>query len=120
GQLYQSEPAPLLPALYMEGGKNSIEEMIDETKNGIYLDFLHYAYITNGSTGDYTGVLRQGTFRIKNGEIIGPIQKCRLLDNIIEMAKKIEMIGPSRMAGHWDAWREVPPVKISKVNVTSY
>ncbi|MFX0211010.1 MAG: TldD/PmbA family protein, partial [Candidatus Hodarchaeota archaeon] len=25
GQLYQSEPAPLLPALYMEGGKNSIE-----------------------------------------------------------------------------------------------
>ncbi|MFX0185774.1 MAG: TldD/PmbA family protein [Candidatus Hodarchaeota archaeon] len=120
GQLYQSEPAPLLPALYIEGGKNSIDEMIEETKNGIYLDFLHYAYITNGSTGDYTGVLRQGTFLINKGEIIGPIQKCRLLDNIIEMAKNIEMIGPSRMVGHWDTFLEVPPVKISQVDIMPY
>ncbi|MFX1284450.1 MAG: TldD/PmbA family protein [Promethearchaeota archaeon] len=120
GQLYQSEPLPQLPAVYMEEGKNSIEEMIAETKHGIYLDFLHYAYVTNGGTGDYTGILRQGTFLVKNGEITEPIQKCRLLDNIIEMAKKIKMIGPSRMAGHWRDMLKVPPVKISEVNITPY
>ncbi len=120
GQLYQSEPIPDLPALYMEKGDSSVEEMISSIKKGIYLDFLHYAYVTNGGTGDYTGILRQGTFLINNGEIIHPIKKCRLSDNIIDMAKNIEMVGPSRMAGHWREMRHVPPVKISKVNITPY
>ncbi|MFX0122490.1 MAG: TldD/PmbA family protein [Candidatus Hodarchaeota archaeon] len=120
GQLYQSEPLPLLPSIYMMDGDSTIEEMIAETKKGIYLDFLHYAYVTNGGTGDYTGVLRQGTFSVENGEIKQPIQKCRLLDNILSMAKNIEMVGPSRMAGHWRDMAMVPPVKISKVNITPY
>ncbi len=120
GQLYQSEPTPYLSSLYMESGKSNVEEMITETKNGVYLDFLHYAYITNGGTGDYTGVLRQGTFLIKNGEIQGALQKCRLLDNIIEMAKGIEMVGTSRMAGHWSDIKYVPPMKIKQVNITPY
>jgi PmbA protein len=120
GQLYQSEPLPLLPSIYMTAGDSTIEEMIAETRKGIYLDFLHYAYIINGGTGDYTGILRQGTFLIENGEITQPIQKCRLLDNIINMAKKIEMVGPSRMAGHWRDMAMVPPVKISEVNITPY
>lgn len=120
GQLYQSEPSPLLPAIYMEDGDSTIEEMITETKKGIYLDFLHYAYVTNGGTGDYTGILRQGTFLVENGEITEPIQKCRLLDNIINMAQNIEMVGLSRMTGHWLDMLKVPPVKISKVNITPY
>ncbi|MFX1513425.1 MAG: TldD/PmbA family protein [Promethearchaeota archaeon] len=120
GQLYQSEPTPYLPSIYMESGNSNVEEMIAETKNGVYLDFLHYAYITNGGTGDYTGVLRQGTFLIKNGEIRGALQKCRLLDNIIEMAKGIEMVGVSQMAGHWSSIMHVPPIKITRVNITPY
>lgn len=120
GQLYQSEPLPLLPSLYMTAGDTTVEEMISETKKGIYLDFLHYAYVTNGGTGDYTGILRQGTFLVENGKIKHPIQKCRLLDNILDMAKNIEMVGPSRMAGHWRDMAMVPPVKISKVNITPY
>ncbi|MHA2225709.1 MAG: TldD/PmbA family protein [Candidatus Hodarchaeales archaeon] len=120
GQLYQNEPVPRLPSVYMEGGQSSIDEMISDTKKGIYLDYLHYAYVTNGGTGDYTGILRQGTFLINNGEINHAIQKCRLIDNIIEMAKNVEMIGPSRMAGHWGDMMEVPPAKISQVNLTPY
>lgn len=120
GQLYQSEPLPLLPAVYIEDGESTVDEMIATTKNGIFLDFLHYAYVTNGGTGDYTGILRQGSFLIKNGEIIQPIQKCRLMDNILNMAKNIEMVGPSRMAGHWRDMIKVPPVKISNVNIIPY
>ncbi|MFX0094710.1 MAG: TldD/PmbA family protein [Candidatus Hodarchaeota archaeon] len=120
GQLYQSEPVPLTPAPYMEGGDSNTDEMVAETKRGIYLDFLHYAYIINGSTGDYTGILRQGTFLIEKGEITHPIKKCRLMDNIISMAKGIELVGKSRMAGHWGTFMHVPPVKVTKVNVMSY
>lgn len=120
GQLYQSEPIPSLPSTYMEKGDSTVEEMITSTKKGVYLDFLHYAYVTNGGTGDYTGILRQGTFLIENGEITHPIKKCRLSDNILDMVKNIEMVGPSRMAGHWREMRHVPPVKISRVNITPY
>ncbi len=120
GQLYQSEPIPFLPSMYMEGGRSDINQMIESTRNGIYLDFLHYAYITNGGTGDYTGILRQGTFLIKNGEIIYPIQKCRLIDNILTMAKNVELVGESRMAGHWREMRLVPPVKIKSVEIIPY
>ena len=120
GQLYQSEPQPSLPSLYMEGGESSIEEMIADVKKGVYLDFLHYAYITNGSTGDYTGILRQGSFLIKNGKIVHPLKKCRLMDNIIEMAKRIEMVGESVMTGHWTTRLMTPPVKINKVSLEPY
>ncbi len=120
GQLYQSEPIPQLPALYMDEGDSTVEEMISTTKKGIYLHFLHYAYITNGGTGDYTGILRQGTFLIDNGEITQPIQKCRLIDNILRIIQNIKMVGPSRMAGTWREIREAPPVKISSVNITPY
>lgn len=120
GQLYQSEPVPQLPALYMNEGESTVEEMISTTKKGIYLDFLHYAYITNGGTGDYTGILRQGTFLVENGVITQPIQKCRLIDNILNMIQNVELVGPSRMAGHWGEMREVPPIKISSVNITPY
>ena len=57
---------------------------------------------------------------IENGKIKHPIQKCRLLDNIISMIQGIEMVGKSRMAGHWNAFMKVPPVKIAKVNVAPY
>ncbi len=120
GQLYQSEPVPKDPAVYMEGGQHTIEDMIAETKHGIFLDFLHYAYVTSGSTGDYTGILRQGTFLVENGEITDAIQKCRLLDNILLMAKNVEMVGVSRMTGNWGEMRHVPPMKISRVDVIPY
>lgn len=120
GQLYQSEPLPELPAIYMEGGDATTEEMIAETKKGIYLDFLHYGNITNGDTGDYAGILRQGTFWIENGEIQYPIQKCRLIDNIIEMTQNIDMISSSKMAGHWGTMMRVPSIKIAQVQITPY
>lgn len=120
GQLYQSEPIPMLPAMYMEGGNKSMEEMIASVHKGIFLDFLHYAYITNGGTGDYTGILRQGTFLIENGEITTPIKKCRLLDNMIKMMKNITQVGEARMAGHWMNIKETPPVTISRVNLIPY
>jgi PmbA protein len=120
GQLYQAEPAPDLPAVFMTSGDSSEEEMIAETRNGIYLDFLHYAYITNGSVGDYAGILRQGTFRIKNGEIVSPIKKCRLLDNILNIGKGIELVGKSRITGHWDNRMKTPPVKIKEVSLIPY
>ena len=120
GQLYQAEPAPSLPAVFMTSGDSSEEEMIAETKNGVYLDFLHYAYITNGSVGDYTGILRQGTFRIKNGEIVSPIKKCRLLDNILNIGKGIELVGKNRITGHWDNRMKTPPVKVKEVSLIPY
>jgi PmbA protein len=120
GQLYQSEPVPSLPSIYMKGGNSSVEEMIADVKKGVYLDYLHYAYITNGATGDYTGILRQGSFLIKNGEIKTPLKKCRLMDNIIEMAKGIQMVGESTMSGHWTSRLMAPPVKIDKVSLEPY
>lgn len=120
GQLYQSEPVPTLPSILMKGGNSTVEEMIADVKKGVYLDFLHYAYITNGSTGDYTGILRQGSFLIEDGEITTPLKKCRLMDNIVDMAKGIEMVGESRMAGHWRSRLVTPPVKIQKVSLEPY
>jgi PmbA protein len=120
GQLYQSEPIPYDPAVYMAGGPDTIDNMIADTKHGIYLDFLHYAYVTSGSTGDYTGILRQGTFLVENGEITEAIQKCRLMDNILAMCKNVEMVGVSRMTGNWGQMRLVPPVKISRVDIIPY
>ena len=42
------------------------------------------------------------------------------MDNIIEMAKGIQMVGESTMTGHWMSRLMAPPVKINKVSLEPY
>jgi predicted Zn-dependent protease len=58
----------------MDGGTQSLEELIKGTEKGILVTRLWYIRPVDPQTLLYTGLTRDGTFYIENGQIKFPIK----------------------------------------------
>lgn len=121
GKMYHSEPAPRAACLEMDGGTESVEEMISSTKNGIIVGVVWYSRIMLPTRGDYNAIMRMGTMQVENGEVTGAVQKFRLVDNILDLARNIEMVRTPEALSHWHMpYGRMAPIKISKARCMPY
>ncbi len=99
----------------MEGGDKSVEEMIKGTERGILVTRLWYIRSVDPQSLLYTGLTRDGTFYIENGEIKFPVKNFRFNESPIIMLNNLEELGkPVRVSGSL-----VPPMKIRDFTFTS-
>lgn len=99
----------------MEGGNESLEEMIKNTRRGILVTRLWYIRPLDPQTLLYTGLTRDGTFYIENGKIKYPIKNFRFNESPIVMLNNIEALGePQRINGCM-----VPTMKIRDFTFSS-
>ena len=99
----------------MEGGKRSLDEMIADTRRGVLVTRTWYIRSVDPQTLLYTGLTRDGTFYIEDGEIKYPIKNFRFNESPIVMLNNIEELGkPVRING-----RMVPPMKIRDFTFSS-
>ena len=99
----------------MEGGTQSVEDMIKSTEKGILVTRLWYIRPVDPQTLLYTGLTRDGTFYIENGKIKFPVKNFRFNESPVIMLNNLEAIGkPVRMGGNL-----VPPLKIRDFTFTS-
>lgn len=84
----------------MEGGSESLEDMIKNTRRGILVTRLWYIRQLDPQSLLYTGLTRDGTFYIENGKIKYPIKNFRFNESPIIMLNNIEAMGkPQRING---------------------
>ena len=88
---YSERPMPI--NLIMTPGDASLEEEIAETKRGIFVTTFHYVNPVESTKIVLTGLTRDGTFLIENGEISKPIVNMRFTDSMLSALKRITMIG---------------------------
>ena len=88
---YSERPMPF--NLIADPGDASLEEMIAETKRGIFVTTFHYVNPVEPTKVVLTGLTRDGTFLIENGEISKPIVNMRFTDTMLSALKNIPMIG---------------------------
>ena len=101
--------------LIMEGGDQSLEDMIKDTRRGVLVTRLWYIRQLDPQTLLYTGLTRDGTFYIENGEIKYPIKNFRFNDSPIVMLNNIEALGkPVRINGSM-----IPVMKIRDFTFSS-
>ena len=106
--------------LFMEGGNSNLEEMIRNSKDRtIYISRFHYNNTVNRKEAILTGMTRDGTFLIEDGEIKCPIVDLRYLQNLVEAFNHVTELSPVRLihdpAGYVPIMPEstvVPSVKI--------
>ncbi len=99
----------------MEGGNESLEDMIKNTRRGILVTRLWYIRQLDPQTLLYTGLTRDGTFYIENGKIKYPVKNFRFNESPIVMLNNIEALGkPERINGNM-----VPPMKIRDFTFSS-
>lgn len=74
-------------------GGSTIDEMTEETKHGIFITRFHYTNPVEPTKAILTGLTRDGTFLIEDGEITTPIMNLRYTDSMLSALKTIPMIG---------------------------
>jgi PmbA protein len=81
---------PLPNALSVEGGAaESVEELAELVRDGIYVTRLHYLSVVQPREGVITGMTRDGTFRIRNGAIAEPLVNLRFTVSVPEMLEEV-------------------------------
>ena len=112
-------PFPL--HLYMGTGDASVEDMVAATDRGLLVTRFHYANVVNPMESSITGMTRDGTFLIENGEIAGPVRNFRFTQSILGALSAVSMIGrdPELASEFFFSASRVPALKIESFNFSS-
>jgi len=113
--------SPLAMNLLMDTGDYAQEEMIEETDKGILVTRFNYCRPVHPVKGILTGLTRDGTWLIEDGEIKHPLKNLRFTQNLIEAFNNIEGIGKERTLfamGYYPAYFAAPALKIKDFNFT--
>src|SRR5262245_50402618 len=111
-------------SLVMEGGDQTIEQMIKSTRRGLLVSFFWYIRVVDAMTLLNTGMTRDGLFLIENGEIAGPVQNFRWNDSPARGFNNITALGkpvPMHVGEAYDnpGTALVPAMKIEDFRMTS-
>lgn len=101
----------------MEGGTKSTAQLIAETDRGILVTRTWYIRMVDPQTVLLTGLTRDGTFYIENGQLKYPIKNFRFNESPVIMLNNIEEMGRSVRVENGSMM--VPPLKVRDFTFTS-
>jgi len=107
--------------LLMSGGTKSIAELVRGTEKGILVTRTWYIRMVDPQTVLLTGLTRDGTFYIENGQIKHPVKNFRFNESPVIMLNNIDELGkPVRVAGDESSFvMMIPPMKLRDFTFTS-
>jgi len=108
-------------AIIMAGTDTSLEDLIKGTEKGILITRLWYIRPVDPQTLLYTGLTRDGTFYIENGQIKFPIKNMRFNESPVIMLNNLDALGkPERIvSGETGQNALIPPIRIREFTFTS-
>ena len=107
--------------LIMSGGTKSTAELVRSTQRGILVTRTWYIRMVDPQTVLLTGLTRDGTFYIENGQIKHPVKNFRFNESPVIMLNNIDELGkPVRVAGDESRYvMVIPPMKLRDFTFTS-
>jgi predicted Zn-dependent protease len=114
-------PVPLGSNFIMEGGDQSLEDMIKSTERGVLVSRLWYIRSLDPQTLLLTGLTRDGTFYIENGQIKYPVKNFRFNESPVIALNNVEALGKPERSISVESFRSylVPPMKIRDFTFSS-
>jgi len=109
------EPLPFGRGMVIEGGTQSLQDLIKSTEKGILVTRFWYIRSVDPQTLLLTGLTRDGTFYIENGEIKFPIKNFRFNESPVIMLNNVEALGKPVRTGSG----MIPPMKIKDFTFSS-
>lgn len=117
GRTANARPGNLL----MSGGDTSTAELVRGTQKGILVTRTWYIRLVDPQTVLLTGLTRDGTFYIENGQIRHPVKNFRFNESPVIMLNNIDELGrPVRVASdESDLVMMIPPMRLRDFTFTS-
>ncbi|WP_250460444.1 TldD/PmbA family protein [Microbulbifer litoralis] len=105
--------------LIMVGGDKSTEELIKKTRRGVLVTRTWYIRMVDPQSLLLTGLTRDGTFYIENGEIKYPIKNFRFNESPVIMLNNIEDMGRAERVGMYGFSAMIPALKVRDFTFSS-
>jgi PmbA protein len=105
GWLISSQPVAFHPVL--TPGDWDVDELIADTKRGLYINNTWYTRFQNYATGEFSTIPRDAILKVENGEIVGAVKNIRISDNLMGFWKGVDGISKDTSEIYW--WDEAAP-----------
>jgi len=96
GLIAPNTEGPVPINLFMKGGESSLEEMVRSVRKGIYVTRFHYTNVVEPMKVVLTGMTRDGTFLIEEGEIKMPIKNLRFTESVLRALSRVSAVSRDR------------------------
>lgn len=90
GSIFKS-PIPM--NMILEPGDVSDESLIKDVKEGLLVTRMHYVTVIDEKKAILSGMTRDGTWLIENGEIKYPVKDLRFMDSMLKVLSSVDAIG---------------------------
>ena len=112
-------PHPL--NVVIEPGSYTLEDMISQVDNGIFVTNNWYTRFQNYREGIFSTICRDAVFKIRNGELAEPLKGLRISGRMLDLLQNISALSKERVQIQW--WEaEIPAfapyMLIKNVNFT--
>lgn len=111
---------PIASNLFMQEGDLTLQELIGSTERGVYITRFFYTRLAHSKGCVMTGMTRDGTFMIENGQITHPVKDLRFTQSYVEALTGVEHVGnESKLVLNEVGFAtRVPALKLSSFNFT--
>jgi PmbA protein len=110
---------PQATHLVISPGSKPLTELIAETQRGLLISRFWYIRTVDQKKAIVTGMTRDGTFLIENGEIAGGVRNMRFNQSIIEALRNCEFGNALHRTGGYSYSVVVPAAKINGFTFSS-
>jgi len=85
------------PSMRMDGTDKNLDELISKVENGLYINSFFYIRSVDVMDGVFTGMTRDGVYRIKDGRLMNAVNNFRWNQNVFELMENTVDIGRAEM-----------------------
>jgi predicted Zn-dependent protease len=92
---------PSADHVIMPTSEASVEEMVSHVKRGVWVTRFHYTHCPDGKRVIATGTTRDGTFLIRDGEVVGALKNLRLEMGVLDLLSSLQEVGVGKLCQDW-------------------
>lgn len=113
-------PSPPADNLVLDGGNESLDDLIRATERGLLITHFWYIRFVNPKTLQLTGLTRDGLFLIENGKVTDPVMNLRFNESPVRLLQNAKRIGrPVRIGEDETNAMLAPPVQAAEFTFSS-
>jgi PmbA protein len=105
--------------IYMDPGETPKTDLIKGIEKGIWITRFHYLSVVHPLLTILTGMTRDGTFLIENGELTKPVKNLRFNQNILEAWKAATLSNTLKLQRTGFVGAMVPAARIERFTFAS-
>jgi predicted Zn-dependent protease len=95
------EADPTADHVIMPIGESRVEQLVANVRNGVLVTRFHYTHCPDGKRVIATGTTRDGTFLIRDGQVVGALKNLRLEMGVLDLLSSLQQAGQGKLCQDW-------------------